>query len=126
MKRLVVVGDALLDRDLVGTASRLAPDAPVPVVDAPVDRPRPGGAALAAVLAAATCLTLVEFPAHYADVVAGEPLWSLLVAARNALLLAAVALAVRELSTIRTRAREGATARSPWRARPGRPRPAPR
>ena len=28
---LVVVGDALLDDDLVGTASRLTPDAPVPV-----------------------------------------------------------------------------------------------
>ena len=52
-KRLVVVGDALLDRDLDGSAERLAPDAPVPVVDAPVERPRPGGAALAASLAAA-------------------------------------------------------------------------
>jgi len=50
---VVVVGDALLDRDLVGTAGRLAPDAPVPVVDDPVDHPRPGGAGLAAVLAAA-------------------------------------------------------------------------
>ena len=30
---LVVVGDALLDRDVVGTASRLTPDAPVPVVE---------------------------------------------------------------------------------------------
>jgi D-beta-D-heptose 7-phosphate kinase/D-beta-D-heptose 1-phosphate adenosyltransferase len=49
----VVVGDALLDRDLDGTAERLCPDAPVPVVDAPVERPRPGGAALAASLAAA-------------------------------------------------------------------------
>ncbi|MDP8988295.1 MAG: SIS domain-containing protein, partial [Actinomycetota bacterium] len=52
-ERLVVVGDALLDRDLDGTAERLCPDAPVPVVDAPVERPRPGGAALAASLAAA-------------------------------------------------------------------------
>jgi len=50
--RLVVVGDALLDRDLDGPAERLAPDAPVPVVDAPVERARPGGAALAAALAA--------------------------------------------------------------------------
>ena len=32
---LVVVGDALLDRDLTGTVDRLCPDAPVPVVDAP-------------------------------------------------------------------------------------------
>jgi rfaE bifunctional protein nucleotidyltransferase chain/domain/rfaE bifunctional protein kinase chain/domain len=50
---LVVVGDALLDVDLVGTASRLTPDAPVPVVEDVETRERPGGAALAAVLAAA-------------------------------------------------------------------------
>ena len=49
---LVVVGDALLDRDLDGRAERLAPDAPVPVVDDPAERCRPGGAALAATLAA--------------------------------------------------------------------------
>jgi hypothetical protein len=49
---VVVVGDALLDRDLVGTAGRLAPDAPVPVIDDPVDHSRPGGAGLAAALAA--------------------------------------------------------------------------
>ena len=51
---LVVVGDALLDVDLVGTASRLTPDAPVPVVEDVSRRERPGGAALAAVIAAAT------------------------------------------------------------------------
>ena len=50
---LVVVGDALLDVDLVGTASRLTPDAPVPVVEDIERRERPGGAALAAVIAAA-------------------------------------------------------------------------
>jgi D-beta-D-heptose 7-phosphate kinase/D-beta-D-heptose 1-phosphate adenosyltransferase len=50
---LVVVGDALLDRDLDGHAERLAPDAPVPVVHDIVERPRPGGAGLAAALAAA-------------------------------------------------------------------------
>lgn len=49
---LVVVGDALLDVDLVGTASRLTPDAPVPVVEDVEHRERPGGAALAAVVAA--------------------------------------------------------------------------
>jgi rfaE bifunctional protein nucleotidyltransferase chain/domain/rfaE bifunctional protein kinase chain/domain len=49
----VVVGDALLDRDLVGGSTRLCPEAPVPVVDVAADRTRPGGAALAAVLAAA-------------------------------------------------------------------------
>jgi D-beta-D-heptose 7-phosphate kinase / D-beta-D-heptose 1-phosphate adenosyltransferase len=50
--RLVVVGDALLDLDLVGTAARLSPDAPVPVVDDAAEHARPGGAALAAALAA--------------------------------------------------------------------------
>ncbi|MBD0417798.1 D-glycero-beta-D-manno-heptose 1-phosphate adenylyltransferase [Streptomyces sp. TRM S81-3] len=52
---LVVVGDALLDRDLTGSADRLAPDAPVPVVTVVpecAERVRPGGAALAAYLAA--------------------------------------------------------------------------
>lgn len=49
---LVVVGDALLDVDLIGTASRLSPDAPAPVVDEIAEHDRPGGAALAAVLAA--------------------------------------------------------------------------
>ena len=49
--RLVVVGDALLDRDLVGTVDRVAPDAPVPVLAATESMDRPGGAALAAALA---------------------------------------------------------------------------
>lgn len=49
---LVVIGDALLDRDLVGRCDRLAPDAPVPVVSDCEERLRPGGAALAAYLAA--------------------------------------------------------------------------
>ncbi|MEW1955823.1 PfkB family carbohydrate kinase [Terrabacter sp. NPDC080008] len=49
---LVVVGDALLDVDVEGRAGRLCPDAPVPVLDELVERARPGGAALAAALAA--------------------------------------------------------------------------
>ncbi|MFJ6793148.1 D-glycero-beta-D-manno-heptose 1-phosphate adenylyltransferase [Streptomyces sp. NPDC091268] len=49
---LVVVGDVLLDRDIRGVASRLAPDAPAPVVDVTDELSRPGGAGLAAVLAA--------------------------------------------------------------------------
>ncbi|MFF5262649.1 PfkB family carbohydrate kinase [Actinomadura viridis] len=50
---LVVVGDVLLDVDIVGAAARLCPDAPVPVIDQADERPRPGGAGLAALLAAA-------------------------------------------------------------------------
>jgi D-beta-D-heptose 7-phosphate kinase / D-beta-D-heptose 1-phosphate adenosyltransferase len=49
---LVVVGDALLDRDVNGIASRLCPDAPAPVLDDLTEIRRPGGAALAALLAA--------------------------------------------------------------------------
>ncbi|WP_018657106.1 D-glycero-beta-D-manno-heptose 1-phosphate adenylyltransferase [Actinomadura flavalba] len=49
---LVVVGDALLDVDLAGTADRLTPDAPVPVVHGVTERARAGGAGLAATLAA--------------------------------------------------------------------------
>jgi len=49
---IVVVGDALLDVDLIGRAGRLMPEAPVPVLDELEERRRPGGAALAAALAA--------------------------------------------------------------------------
>jgi D-beta-D-heptose 7-phosphate kinase/D-beta-D-heptose 1-phosphate adenosyltransferase len=49
---LVVVGDALLDRDVTGRADRLSPDAPVPVVSDLSEVDRPGGAGLAALLAA--------------------------------------------------------------------------
>src|SRR5436853_23902 len=50
MTRVVVVGDALLDRDVVGRVERVCPDAPVPVVDVEAVLERPGGAALAAAL----------------------------------------------------------------------------
>ncbi|MFE2268437.1 PfkB family carbohydrate kinase [Streptomyces lavendulae] len=51
-RRLVVVGDVLLDRDITGTADRLSPEAPVPVVADAHSTDRPGGAGLAALLAA--------------------------------------------------------------------------
>ncbi|GIH73679.1 D-glycero-beta-D-manno-heptose 1-phosphate adenylyltransferase [Planobispora longispora] len=50
---LVVVGDTLLDVDVEGEAERLCPDAPVPVVTRAREHRRPGGAGLAALLAAA-------------------------------------------------------------------------
>ena len=50
---LVVVGDTLLDRDVAGAVSRVCPDAPVPVLDERAATDRPGGAGLAALLAAA-------------------------------------------------------------------------
>jgi rfaE bifunctional protein nucleotidyltransferase chain/domain/rfaE bifunctional protein kinase chain/domain len=49
---LVVIGDALLDRDVNGRVERLCPDAPVPVLDETTRAERPGGAGLAAALAA--------------------------------------------------------------------------
>ncbi|GAA1757797.1 PfkB family carbohydrate kinase [Kocuria aegyptia] len=49
---IVVVGDALLDRDVSGTSTRLSPDAPVPVVDVDDVFASPGGAGLAALLCA--------------------------------------------------------------------------
>ena len=50
--RVVVIGDTLLDSDVDGQVNRLCPDAPVPVVDVETQRWRPGGAGLAALLAA--------------------------------------------------------------------------
>ena len=46
--RIVVVGDVMLDVDLSGEATRLSPDAPVPVVDVSGVRRRAGGAGLVA------------------------------------------------------------------------------
>jgi D-beta-D-heptose 7-phosphate kinase/D-beta-D-heptose 1-phosphate adenosyltransferase len=69
---VVVVGDALLDVDLVGDVHRVAPDAPVPVVSSPVERPRPGGAALAAELAARDGREVVLVTADAGDAAAGR------------------------------------------------------
>ncbi len=50
--RLVVIGDVVLDRDVLGSAERVAPDAPVPVVDVGDTHESPGGAGLTALLCA--------------------------------------------------------------------------
>ncbi|GAA4901476.1 rfaE bifunctional protein kinase chain/domain/rfaE bifunctional protein nucleotidyltransferase chain/domain [Stackebrandtia albiflava] len=52
MKPLLIIGDALLDVDVDGPSHRLSPEAAVPVVDVAGRRCRPGGAGLAAWLAA--------------------------------------------------------------------------
>ena len=66
----------------------------------------------AALVVAATALTQVEFPNRYFDLVAEDPAMIIVVAARNLLLLAAVAvLAIR---LVKTRS----TARAPARSRP--------
>ncbi|WP_153504489.1 D-glycero-beta-D-manno-heptose 1-phosphate adenylyltransferase [Cumulibacter manganitolerans] len=51
-RRIVVLGDALLDRDIEGESTRLCPDAPVPVVDVHEIHASPGGAGLTALLCA--------------------------------------------------------------------------
>jgi D-beta-D-heptose 7-phosphate kinase/D-beta-D-heptose 1-phosphate adenosyltransferase len=51
--RVVVLGDVVLDRDIVGRAERVCPDAPVPVVDVDSVQERPGAAGLAALLCCA-------------------------------------------------------------------------
>jgi hypothetical protein len=53
--------------------------------------------ALAGAVLVAALLTQLEFPAHYFDVVAREPLWLVVVALRNLALLAVLVLSVREL-----------------------------
>ncbi|WP_416562451.1 PfkB family carbohydrate kinase [Nocardia testacea] len=59
MKPLIVLGDSLLDVDIEGDANRLCPEAPVPVVDVRSRRLRPGGAGLAALLAARSVAEVV-------------------------------------------------------------------
>lgn len=71
--KITVVGDALLDRDVCGDAQRLCPDAPVPVIDEPTADSRPGGAGLAALLAAADGAE-VTLVAPLADDAAGAEL----------------------------------------------------
>jgi rfaE bifunctional protein nucleotidyltransferase chain/domain/rfaE bifunctional protein kinase chain/domain len=76
-KPLVIIGDALLDVDLVGQVSRVAPDAPVPVVADAVEHLRPGGAALAALMAASDGIDVV-LVTPVADDAAGVRLLDLL------------------------------------------------
>jgi len=99
---LVVVGDALLDRDVVGRASRLMPDAPAPVVDAAGVHERPGGAGLAAVLAARDGREVVLVTA-LADDAPGHRLAELLEAAGVRVL----ALPLRGSTPEKTRIRAG-------------------
>src|SRR5918992_1375548 len=71
---IVIIGDTLLDRDVDGTSDRLCPDAPVPVLDEQSASDRPGGAGLAALLAAR----------HFAKAAPGAP-------ARDVVLVTALA-----------------------------------
>ncbi|WP_158614037.1 PfkB family carbohydrate kinase [Cellulomonas sp. PhB143] len=62
VRRVTVVGDVLLDRDVDGQVTRLCPDAPVPVVDTLEVRSSPGGAGLTALLCARDAATRLVAP----------------------------------------------------------------
>ena len=64
---LVIIGDSLLDIDIEGTADRLSPDAPVAVVDVQRSWHRPGGAGLAALIAAQAADEVVLITALASD-----------------------------------------------------------
>src|SRR5687767_9873141 len=44
-KRVVVIGDLMLDAYLIGEVRRISPEAPVPIVEVAESKERPGGAA---------------------------------------------------------------------------------
>src|SRR5512133_909709 len=75
---LVVLGDSMLDIDIEGESTRLSPEAPVPVVDVTRQRRRPGGAGLAALLAARSGQDVILVTAVGADEL-GDALMNLLV-----------------------------------------------
>jgi D-beta-D-heptose 7-phosphate kinase/D-beta-D-heptose 1-phosphate adenosyltransferase len=75
---LVIVGDSLLDVDLDGTAERLSPDAPVPVIDCHREHHRAGGAGLAAIIAAGLTGRTVVLITAFGDDRAGHRVKELL------------------------------------------------
>jgi D-beta-D-heptose 7-phosphate kinase/D-beta-D-heptose 1-phosphate adenosyltransferase len=75
---LLVIGDSMLDRDIDGTVERICPEAPVPVLDETGGSAAPGGAARAAVVAAASGRPVTLLTALGADR-AGDDLRSMLV-----------------------------------------------
>ncbi|WP_436536856.1 PfkB family carbohydrate kinase [Actinoplanes sp. HUAS TT8] len=77
----MIVGDTLLDRDVDGAVRRIAPDAPAPVLDEEAVSERPGGAGLAALLAAAPGDHRVALVTALAPDAAGARLSELLTAA---------------------------------------------
>lgn len=76
-KRVVVVGDVLLDRDVHGRVDRVCPDAPAPVVDVESVASGPGGAGLTALLCAADAVE-VTLVTPLADDAEGRELRGLL------------------------------------------------
>lgn len=101
--KIVVAGDVLLDTDITGSAQRLSPDAPVPVVDVEDIRRRAGGAGLVARLLARDGHDVTLVTALSDDEASGE--------LRAALAGVAVAAgASRAPTPVKTRIRAGAQA----------------
>jgi D-beta-D-heptose 7-phosphate kinase/D-beta-D-heptose 1-phosphate adenosyltransferase len=104
VKPLLIIGDALLDRDLEGRVERSCPDAPAPVLDEQRTLSRPGGAALAAVLAAGDGREVTLISALGEDA-AGCELEVLLAARQVELLDLGLAAATPEKVRVRNRGR---------------------
>jgi D-beta-D-heptose 7-phosphate kinase/D-beta-D-heptose 1-phosphate adenosyltransferase len=104
VKPLLVIGDALLDRDLQGRVQRCCPDVPAPVLDEQRTLSRPGGAALAAVLAAGGGREVTLMTALGDDLPGGE-LASLLASQGVELLDLGLAAATPEKVRVRNGAR---------------------
>ncbi|MDQ1736019.1 MAG: D-beta-D-heptose 7-phosphate kinase / D-beta-D-heptose 1-phosphate adenosyltransferase [Pseudonocardiales bacterium] len=101
---LVVVGDVLLDVDLVGRSERMSPEAPVPVVSDIAERRRPGGAGLASWLAAQASDRRVVLVAPLADDDAAHEVSDLLTRASG---LEILAVPWRGSTPVKTRIRVG-------------------
>ena len=101
-RRVVVVGDCLLDRDVHGHVDRVCPDAPAPVVDVDTVAARPGGAGLTALLATRDGVD-VTLVAPLADDDEGRELLDLLVDAGVRVL----PLAHEGATRVKTRVRAG-------------------
>lgn len=122
MSAIVVAGDVLLDRDVVGAASRLCPDAPAPVVEEPETRSRPGGAGLAAAVLAAGGHA-VRLVTALGDDGAGAELADLL--ARSGVEVLDLGRAGRTPEKVRVRAGRQSLARLDYGVEPGPPLEAP-
>jgi rfaE bifunctional protein nucleotidyltransferase chain/domain/rfaE bifunctional protein kinase chain/domain len=103
VKPLVIIGDSMLDVDVEGSANRLSPEAPVPVVEAERIWHRPGGAGLAAVLAARVHPYVVLITAT-ADDSTGRTLAGLFAADHPGITVLPMALSGGTVSKIRIRA----------------------
>ena len=99
---VVVLGDALLDVDLRGESHRRCPDGAAPVLDEPMGRSRPGGAALAARLLHEYDGTDVVLVTALGSDPAAEELVNVLGSG-----VALVALPLRERTPTKTRVRTG-------------------